>query len=162
MQRWALISSAYQYILQYIPGQNNQCADCMSRLPVPCHTRDNAEYMASALAMDIAPLPVISKDIAKATRKDCLLAVVLQNIRHGNWSTTATDFPPFFRHRTEFSCQDDCILWAQGVVVPKALQAQLLQELHEGHLGVCRMKALARSYICWPGLDGDVEVLATI
>ena len=93
MQRWGLILSVYQYILQYIPGQNNQCVDFMSQLPVPCHTRDNAEYMAS-LSMDIAPLPVTSKDIAKATRKDCLLAVVLQNIRYGNWSTTATDFAP--------------------------------------------------------------------
>ena len=32
MQRWALILNAYQYTLQYIPGQNNQCADCMLRL----------------------------------------------------------------------------------------------------------------------------------
>ena len=46
------------------------------------------------------------------------------------------------------------------MVVPKALQAQLLQELYEGHFRVCRMKALARSYICWPGLDCEVEVLA--
>ena len=112
MQRWALILSAYQYTIQNIPVQNNQCVDCMSRLPVPYHTRDNAEYMASALAMDIAPLPVTSKDIVKATRKDCVLAVVLQSIRHGNWSTTATDFAPYFRRRIESSCQDDCILGA--------------------------------------------------
>ena len=66
----------------------------MSQLPVAYHTRDIAEYMASAVAMDIAQLPVTSKDIAKATRKDCVLAVVLQSIRHGNWSTTATYFAP--------------------------------------------------------------------
>ena len=161
MQRWALILSAYQYTLQYIPGQSNQCADCMSRLPVSCHTRNNAEYMASMLAMDIACLPVTSKDIAKATRKDRVLAVVLQSIRHGNWRTpTSEAVTPYYRRRTELSCQDYCILWGQRVVVPSVLQSQLLQELHEGHLGVCRMKVLARSYIWWPRLDRDVEALA--
>ena len=44
MQMWALILSAYQYTLQHIPGSQNQCADCMSRLPTPCHARDSAEY----------------------------------------------------------------------------------------------------------------------
>ena len=77
MQRWALILSAYQYTLQHIPGSQNQCADCMSRLPTPCYARDSAEYMSSALAMDISSLPVTARDIAKATCKDCVLAVVL-------------------------------------------------------------------------------------
>ena len=83
MQRWALILSAYQYTLQYIPGSQNQCTDCMSRLPTPCHARVSAEYMSSALAMDISSLSVTARDIAKATCKDCVLAVVLQSVRHG-------------------------------------------------------------------------------
>ena len=39
--------------------------------------------MACALAMNIASLPVTSWDIAKATRKDCVLAVVLQSMGIG-------------------------------------------------------------------------------
>ena len=91
MQRWALILSAYQYTLQYIPGSQNQCADCMSRLPTPCYARDTAEYMSSALAMDISSLPVTARDIAKATCKDCVLAVVLQSVRHGQWSMPVSE-----------------------------------------------------------------------
>ena len=33
MQRWALIFSAYMYTykIEFVPGANNQCADCLSR-----------------------------------------------------------------------------------------------------------------------------------
>ena len=33
MQRWAIILGAYQYKIEFIPGSENVCADCMSRLP---------------------------------------------------------------------------------------------------------------------------------
>ncbi|CAC5401676.1 Uncharacterized protein K02A2.6 [Mytilus coruscus] len=32
-----------------------------------------------------------------------------------------------------------------------------MQELHEGHPGVTRMKMLARSYIWWPNMDSELE-----
>ena len=28
MQRWALTLNAYQYTIPYIPGEQNNCADC--------------------------------------------------------------------------------------------------------------------------------------
>ena len=58
--------------------------------------------MASMLAMDIASLPVTSKDIAKVTCEDHVLAVVLQSIRHGNWHTpTSEAVIPYYRQRTK-------------------------------------------------------------
>ena len=65
MQRWALtlILSAYHYSIEYISGTANNCADCMSRLPLSRQLLDNAEKVR--VLMQINDLPVTAKQIAK-------------------------------------------------------------------------------------------------
>ncbi|KAG1927827.1 K02A2.6-like [Pimephales promelas] len=45
------------------------------------------------------------------------------------------------------------------VIIPSVGRSEVLKQLHQCHPGVCRMKAMARSYVWWPKLDQDVERL---
>lgn len=43
------------------------------------------------------------------------------------------------------------------MVIPPKYWVQVLDELHSGHLGVVKIKALARSYMWWLGMDKAIE-----
>ena len=42
-------------------------------------------------------------------------------------------------------------------MIPAELQEEMLQRLHQGHQGVVKCRALARSCIWWPGLSKKIE-----
>ena len=63
----------------------------------------------------------------------------------------------YHRNKEELTLHNGCILWGKHVIIPQKLQSRLLGELLVGHISVCRIKALARNFIWWCGLDNAIE-----
>ena len=97
--------------------------------------------------------------INKETAVDPILSKVLKYAQYGWPSTKECDpnIQPFLQRQNEISIEQGCVLWGLRVVIPTTLQGDILRELHETHLGMTKMKAVARSYVWWPNLDKQIE-----
>ena len=114
----------------------------------------NAEDLTIFYVAQLDALPV---QVASSTHSDPLLSKILAWLRTGWPTRVPKPFYPYWTRRNELTLQDNCFLW---VVVPEGLRSQIITELHRGHLGIVRMKAVPRSHVWWPGLDKDVEECA--
>ena len=122
-----------------------------AKVPVPGET---------ILLLDMLnSLPVTSEQIKQWTSKDPVLSKVKIMIQQGWEYSKESDLTPYQKRKDELSVHDGCLLWGTRVVVPPPGRNKIANELHEGHPGITRMKALGRSFVWWPRIDKDLEEL---
>ena len=143
-QRWALLLWAYSYDIRFRPTAAHSNVDCLSRLPTV--ENDLPAAFAEATAINLAQLeslPLRTSEIRIATHSDPILSKILRYLKYGWPNNIPQSLLPFWRRRYELTVEGECILWGLRVVVPTKLQSRVLAELHRGHPGVVRMKAVA-------------------
>ena len=92
-------------------------------------------------------MPVTSKEIWKATERDTILTKVHSYVLRG-WPTQLDAILRVYHSKlAELSVEDVCVMWGGRVIIPKALTSKVLEELHREHMGVAKMKSLARSCV---------------
>ena len=162
MQRWVLMLSAYDYTIEHRSGIKNSNADALSRLPMQ-NTVDESEVKIPGDVVFVLDhlnqqTTTTAAQIRNHTRRDPTLAKVLQHVQSG-WPEVSFPTPvkPYANRKLELSVDSGCVLWGARVIIPTSLRSVVLNELHEVHTGVVRMKSLARSFVWWPNLDHDIE-----
>lgn len=149
LQRYAAFLSGFNYKIECKKGVDNTNADCLSRIPMEMnsHIHDEVHQILETNINTISTTELNFQTLKEETAKDSLLKELLQRLKQG------TDM------ELEFFIDRDIIFKGQRVVVPASIQPAVLTELHRTHLGITKMKQLARRYVYWKSIDKDIERL---
>ena len=159
IQRWAMFLGAHNYSIEHRPAIKHANVDGLSRLPVHTKATSTPDAVQTWCVNYLSTLPITCANIATETRKDPILSLVYQFTLNG-WENTGKiegELIHFNRRRNELAIFNGVIMWGTRVVIPSKFRSQILSDLHEGHLGVVKMKALARGYVYWPNIDEEIE-----
>lgn len=167
LQRWAIILLAYDFDIKFTRTEDFGHADVLSRL-IADQPRANEDVVIAQITAS-EEKEVLSSDltrfhgsfnfetIARESARDPDIQRVIGFIS-SRWphpsKTNSREVSLFYAIKDELSVVNDILIFRDRTVVPACLRKRVLVILHKAHPGINRMKALARCYVYWPGIDG--------
>ena len=118
----------------------------------------NAEQLDIKLEEDIISDHQLAH-FAEATKEDAIFSD-LQQVFLSGWQDSKGQVPPnaqeFWNYRDEFTVAQGLIVKGQKIVVPSSLRGEMLEKLHEGHLGINKAIARAQDVLFWPRMSVEI------
>lgn len=148
MLRYAHFLSGFDYTIKWKSSKENANADYFSRCPIQVnsvnHIDEERNWLQSQLSW-ITSETMNAELIARESAQDPELKILIAKIQDGT------------NENLEYTTEQGVLFRGHRVVIPKSLQKKMLDELHETHPGITKMKELARGYCVWKNIDRDIE-----
>ena len=121
MQRLLLPTIPYDMAVEYIKGETNFIADCLSRAPVAKDTIKLPILQVNQITAHVRCTQDRIDRIQQSTVKDDTLALLKYTVQHG-WPQTITELPPelhpYWTFREEISIEDGILLKGERIIIP--------------------------------------------
>ncbi|GFU84198.1 transposon Tf2-9 polyprotein [Trichonephila clavipes] len=131
---YALILQSFEFDIIFLKTIAHGNADFLSRLPKTSEELEVTDDITIFQMSQIEALPVTSKELRQETSKDIELGPLLRALREGK---------DLQGREAQYTIEDGCIMYGQRVCIPRKFRKNVLEELHAGHLGIVKMKAIA-------------------
>ena len=162
LQRMLLQLQRYDVEVRHVSGKQIPVSDCLSRqfldqtYPTLMEGLDlHVHAVQQQLYVNDRRLDSIRSHIESDPQMRSLKRTILEG-----WPDTRAKCDPsiveFFNHRDELSYEDRLIFRGQALIIPKPLRADMLTQVHKGHLGVTKTLERARDSLFWPGMCKQV------
>ena len=87
----------------------------------------------------------------------------LKDVVHHGWPEYPNECPQdlreFWNFREDLSVENGVVLKRHCLVIPTRLRPQMLQIIHQGHMGMEKCLLKAKESIFWPGILRDIKEL---
>ena len=164
IQRFRLRLMRFSPTVEYVPGKQQVTADALSRAPVGTPTESDINFVELTAEMEKQAIKVLPASTEKleavrvGQRNDPVLCEVREYCNRG-WPAYLPSNPimqPYWQDRHRLTIIDDLLLYDDRLVIPQSMRMEMLERLHEGHLGITKCRGLATSSMWWPGIGADI------
>jgi len=164
LQRMLLRLQKYSFDLTYCPGKELIVADTLSRAYRQTNTSEmnmdsEIECYVHMIMSNIQIADTQLEAIKNGTKRDDKMTKLREMIQKG-WPNDKHLVPfeirNFWNCRDELSEMDGLVLKGEKIVIPDALQKEMLKELHKSHMGIEKTKQRARDIMYWPGMNAQI------
>ena len=165
LQRLLLKMAKYDVEIRYIQGKTNVIADALSRVSYmePPLKEDEVSLLeVNAITSTLPASPAKLEEIRQCTDQDVVLAHLKDVVHHG-WPEYPNECPQdlreFWNFREDLSVENGLVLKRHRLVIPSRLRPQMLQIIHQGHMGTEKCLLKAKESLFWPGISRDIKEL---
>jgi hypothetical protein len=165
IQRFRLRLMRYHIKVVHVPGKNQITADALSRAPVSSPEKSDDTFVSETTAyaqQSIDFLPTSTKrlqEIRDAQKADPETSQIRGYCTNG-WPAVMPESPllkQYWVNRDHFTVVEDLLLFDDRLVIPRDLRLNILDLLHEGHMGITKTRALATTCVWWPNISSHIE-----
>ena len=164
--RFRLRMMKFDYTIQHLPGKFLYTADALSRAPIrgtptldEIASQQEVEVFIDSLTQQLPASSHRLQVYQKAQRDDPVCNQVITYCKR-TWPekhSIKAELKPFWQNRDKLSLYNDLLLFGSRIVVPKQLQQQTLEKIHQGHQGINRCRLRINSSVWWPGVSHEIE-----
>jgi len=165
IERLMLRLQRYDFSYEWVPGKLLFIADTLSRAPATLKEEDREleNEIKCHVHLIKATLP-FSDDILRKFRReneeDMEIQHLAEMIKIGwpdEYKDVSDELKQYWNFREELSHEDGLIFKGTKVLIPKAWQSEMIDRVHEGHLGVEKCYDRARSAMFWCGMCKEIK-----
>ena len=151
----------YDVTVNYVKGPDVPIADALSRVsPQPAPSNGQLpEICVHHITQSLPASPTKLHQIRDETGKDPTLSL-LKEVVFGGWPQRREECPQslrdYWNFREELTIEDGLVLKGDRIVIPPTLRPEVLNIIHQGHLGQEKCLLRARTSVFWPGITKEV------
>ncbi|VDI44154.1 Hypothetical predicted protein [Mytilus galloprovincialis] len=163
IQRFRMRLLRFDFTIEHVPGKELNIADALSRAPVDLSESNEFETETKAYVDSIVKNFPASDMRLQNIRDECVKDEICKTLRlycKEGWpekSSLSDSLKPYWSLQGEFTIIGNMLLKADRLVIPRSLQDEILERLHDGHQGIVKCRERAKSSVWWLGMSTMIE-----
>jgi len=165
IQRMMLVLIRYpDLIVKYVPGTQLHLADGLSRISKGKLSSqaeiEDIEYQVHMITNSHPISEAKLSDFKNATETDKILIALKATIQNG-WPNEYRNVDDlicqYWQHRDVLTHENGLLYKGEKLIVPESMRRLVLENIHEGHLGITKCTLRGKTYFFWPSMTNDIK-----